>query len=109
MTPSERAMAWAKANPKKKKANDANYVARNRGKVLAGKRARRVKNVESIRAYEQLFIRKLSDPYLRTLLRRQGVVNPTVEQLAAKRRQIYATRAQFSLKTFLLCTSLKAK
>jgi len=100
----ERTKQWAKNNPQKRKEITERYRKTPRGKKAYYRRhkAWRAKNDWCDRERARRESAGLTDFYLKTLLKKRGVKDPTPEQIMAKRRYIQTLRARrtISLMTY---------
>lgn len=95
----ERTRQWARSNPDKRKEISERYRKGVRGKATFYRNHKkwREKNKWCDRERAQRESAKLTDFYIKTLLKHRGVKDPTSEQITAKRRYIQTLRARRAL------------
>lgn len=117
MTATERMRRWRKANPERHRENMKRWRKANMDKIRGYRRKCYQKNADHYRtwrleyrrrnsaahiAYDKRKVQHCDDRYMVQLLRSQGVLSPTGEQIQRKRVQILALRTQriFKLMTY---------
>ena len=99
----ERARNWAKNNPQKRREINERYRKTPQGKAAWYRRhvAWRNKNKWCDRERAKRESLKLSDFYIRTILKKRGVKQPTTAQIEAKRRFVQTLRARRAIKLLM--------
>jgi len=93
---------WRANNPDKVKAASLKYRRSEKGRTTHNKYKQlwRAENSSAGREQHSLYLAKLPDAYMRKLLKKRGIIHPTLEQIQIQRRRIRVLRARRNMAVF---------
>jgi hypothetical protein len=89
---------WQARHPGRRQEIKRAFYQRHRPRILQERRQYTRQNSATLRYYASRYIASLADGYVRSLLRRLGVEQPTAEQVVAHRRYVRMWRARRTLR-----------